>query len=261
MFATNIYKKFALPLAAPLGRSLIISTVLQAIAAVFAITGNLLVLTVYYENAKLRTRVSSLFAINLAISDFIIGFLVLPLMIFTNVCILFDEVLFLRAVIESILIPFLSSVSIWTLLGASVDRLIAIRFPESYITRVTRKRIHIAVSFSWLYSSTWIWFPFLPGIVGKYFLMIRSLIGFLVIMLILFGWATIYRVMRQRRRKTSECAEGHPNAHMWYCMERKVAKIFFFVTITLYACFTPLWIRAVGHFFGVLDEVRFLGEF
>ena len=132
MFSTNIYEKFALPLPAPLSRSLIISIVLQAIAAVFAITGNLLVLIVYYENPKLRTRVSSLFAINLAISDFLIGFLVLPLMILTNVCILFGEVLFLRAVIESILIPFLSSVSIWTLLGASVDRLIAMRFPKKY---------------------------------------------------------------------------------------------------------------------------------
>lgn len=254
MFSTNIYDKFALPLSDSLSSILIVSSVFHAFCSALSIGGNIIVLIVYYEKPHLLANVSSFFIINLAISDLVIGLILLPLMILTNIFILCGQVLFVRAVLEGMLLPFLSSVSIWTVLGASIDRFIAIRYSHDYRTIVTRQRVRNAILFSWVYSSTWFWFPFLPGLVGKYLLMIRSFIGFLVIMVVVFSWVAVYLKLRQLRRTRADFDGGRSNRAFWSTMQRKIAKTFFCVVIVLYACFVPLWIRAIGHFFGVLDN-------
>lgn len=164
MFSTNIDEKFALPLKQSVSIALIISVVFLAVCAIISIGGNLLVLLVYLKRVlHQRARPPDYIIVNLAISDFIVGLIIIPLMITTDIFILCRQVLFLRAVLESVLIPFLSSVSIWTVLGASIDRFLAIKRPYHYKSIVNPSRVNKWLLFTWTYASTWIWFPFLPG--------------------------------------------------------------------------------------------------
>ena len=164
MFSTNIDEKFALPLNQSVSIVLTISVVFLAVCAIVSICGNLLVLSVYLKRVfHERPRPPDYFIVNLAISDFVVGLIIIPLMITTDVFILCRQVLFLRAVLESVLMPFLSSVSIWTALGASIDRFLAIKRPYHYKDIVNPSRVGKWLLFTWTYASTWIWFPFLPG--------------------------------------------------------------------------------------------------
>jgi hypothetical protein len=164
MFLTNIYEKFSLPLSDSLFTILIISVVFNAICAVVSITGNLLVLFVYTKRIlHHRAEAPDFLIVNLAISDFLVGIILLPLTFLTDIFILCRQVLFLRAVLESSLMPFLSSVSIWTALGASIDRFVSVKWPHEYKTIMNRRRVKKWIFFTWAYASSWIWFPFLPG--------------------------------------------------------------------------------------------------
>ena len=165
MFLTNIHEKFALPLSQSLHTILIISILFHAICAVVSISGNLLVLLVYAKRIlHHRAQAPDFLLFNLAISDFAVGLILLPLTIVTDVFILCRQVLFLRAILESVLMPFLASISIWTAFGASIDRLVSIKWPYDYKSIMNRSRIHKWIFFTWAYASSWIWFPFLPGV-------------------------------------------------------------------------------------------------
>ena len=164
MFLTNIYEKFALPLSQGLYTTLIISIVFHAICAVVSISGNLLVLLVYMKRVlHHRAQTPDMLVVNLAITDFVVGLILLPLTIVTDVFILCRQVVFLRAVLESIMMPLLSSVSIWTALGASIDRFVSVKWPHQYRRIMNRSRVQKWIFFTWSYASFWIWFPFLPG--------------------------------------------------------------------------------------------------
>ena len=164
MFSTNIYEKFSLPLSESIYSILIISVIFHAICAVVSISGNFLVLLVYTKRVlHHRAQAPDFLIVNLAISDFAVGLILLPLTIVTDIFILCGHVLFLRAVVESSLMPFLSSVSIWTALGASIDRLVSVKWPHQYKTIMNRCRVQKWIFFTWAYASSWIWFPFLPG--------------------------------------------------------------------------------------------------
>lgn len=164
MFSTNIDEKFALPLRQSVEIALTISIGFQAVCAVISISGNLVVLLVYLKRVfQQLARPRDYFIVNLAISDFIVGLIIIPLMVVTDVFILCRQVLFLRAVLESVLMPFLSSVSIWTVFGMSIDRFLAIKRPCRYKAIMNTGRVTKWLLFTWTYASTWIWFPFLPG--------------------------------------------------------------------------------------------------
>ena len=165
MFSTNIHEKFAQPLSESVYVVLVISTLLHVVNAIVSTSGNMLVVSVYGKrlHGGQTLRPPDLLVLNLAISDVAVGLFLLPLMIVTDIFILLGRVLFLRAVLESFFMPFLSSVSIWTVFGTSIDRFISIKWPHTYKTTLHRARVRKWICFTWLYASTWIWFPFLPG--------------------------------------------------------------------------------------------------
>ena len=164
MFLTNIHEKFALPLNQSLYSALVVSIFFHCLCAVVSISGNLLALLVYVKRVlHRRAKTTDFLILNMAISDFILGLIVLPLMVFTDVFILCRHVLFLRAVLESILMPFLSSISLWTVLGASIDRLISLKKPFEYKNIMSPSRVRKWIIFIWTCASSWTWFPFLPG--------------------------------------------------------------------------------------------------
>ena len=93
--------------------------------------------------------------------------------------------------------------------------------------------------------------------VGKYCLMVRSFIGFCVATAIIYCWINIYRVLR-RLKKVHDGQDTSRKHKTWHSsMKTKVAKMFFCVVFSLYACYIPLWVRAIAHGFNCLKSPQY----
>lgn len=119
----------------------------------FTIGGNVLVCLAVGTSHRLH-RTSSCFVVALAVTDLLLGLLVLPL----------SATLELRGgrwplggTICNIYLSTdvtLATASIFTLLAISVDRYLAISVPLSYTTRLTRARAAAAIVLIWIFSLT-----------------------------------------------------------------------------------------------------------
>ena len=100
--------------------------------------------------------------------------------------------------------------------------------------------------------------PWFSGVVGKYCLIVRSFLGFCVATAIICCWINIYRELR----KLKKVHDGQDNsgAHKTWrhnTIKKKVAKMFFCVVFSLYACYIPLWVRAIAHGFNCLKSPEY----
>ena len=78
---------------------------------------------------------------------------------------------------------------------------------------------------------------------GRYLVVTRSFIGFCIAMSIIFCWVSIYRTLRQIDKNRAVRDAARSNSSWRRNVKRKVAKMFFFVVISLYVCYIPLWLR------------------
>ena len=83
--------------------------------------------------------------------------------------------------------------------------------------------------------------------------MIRSFVGFCVASVIICCWIAIHRELRKHRKRVGVQEASEANKRWLHYVQKKVAKMFFCITISLYACYTPLWIRAIAHGFKALN--------
>ncbi|XP_026766116.3 histamine receptor H2b [Pangasianodon hypophthalmus] len=128
----------------------------------FTIGGNVLVCLAVGTSRRLR-RISSCFVVALAVTDLLLGLLVLPL----------SATLELRGgrwplggAICNIYLSMdvtLGTASIFTLLAISVDRYLAISDPLSYTTRFTPARAAAAIMVIWILSFTMAFAPIYMG--------------------------------------------------------------------------------------------------
>ena len=81
--------------------------------------------------------------------------------------------------------------------------------------------------------------------------MVRSFVGFCVATAIIFCWIGVYCELRRQKRIHSQDTQ-HARKTWHKSLKRKVAKMFFCVVVSLYLCYVPLWVRAVGHYFNSL---------
>ncbi|XP_072174687.1 adenosine receptor A1-like [Diadema setosum] len=121
----------------PLNTALLLTCVLPLI--VCSIVGNGLVVFAVYRCHRLRTPAYLIIA-SLAVADFFIGFLGIPLYLYFNLssttrCDSFDGILFTAPLMV------FSAVSFAQIITVSVDRYIAITRPLRYATIVTTKRV------------------------------------------------------------------------------------------------------------------------
>ncbi|XP_072515642.1 histamine receptor H2b [Salminus brasiliensis] len=130
---------------------------------VLTISGNTLVCLAVGTSRRLW-RISNCFVVSLAITDLLLGLLVLPLTAtlelrsgrwslggtFCNIYLSVDAML--------------CTASIYTLLAISVDRYLAISGPLSYSRRVTRPRVAAAIGTIWALSVTMAFVPIQLGL-------------------------------------------------------------------------------------------------
>lgn len=111
-------------------------TVLEAIVAIGAFVGNLLVVIVFVQDKRLR-KVTNFYVISLAVADMLVGLIGIPSAILTKMGIPEDS-LHLCLTMLSLLIV-LCTISILNLLAVSLDRYWAILHPMDYHRRISGK--------------------------------------------------------------------------------------------------------------------------
>ncbi|KAG7502538.1 trace amine-associated receptor 13c-like [Solea senegalensis] len=123
--------------------------VILSCLSLLTVTLNLLVIISISHFRQLHTS-TNLLLLSLAVSDFLVGLLLMPGRI-----ILMTGCWFLGSVICGLFFYasfFLTSASVGTMVLISVDRYVAICDPLSYSTKVTHQRVKISVSVCWACS-------------------------------------------------------------------------------------------------------------
>ncbi|XP_033647363.1 histamine H1 receptor-like [Asterias rubens] len=137
----------------PIGVAVPFATIMTLLSLI-TIFGNSLVIYAVRTEKRLQT-VSNYFIVSLAVSDFLIGMIVMPLS--TVYFVSEDWVLGLVPCQIWLCIDYVSSTaSIFNLLVLSLDRYWSIRYPLKYMRKRTGKRASIMISCAWLGSAVWI---------------------------------------------------------------------------------------------------------
>ncbi|XP_040913470.1 trace amine-associated receptor 13c-like [Toxotes jaculatrix] len=110
---------------------------------------NLLVIISISHFRKLYTT-TNLLLLSLAVSDFLVGLLLMPFELFMRSCWIIGN--FMCAVTYFVGFLFVNA-SVGTMVLISVDRYIAICDPMFYSTKVTLKRVQLCVCLCWIFSS------------------------------------------------------------------------------------------------------------
>ena len=174
----------------PLKTFAIINCVLNAPLMLISITGNALVLAAIIRTPSIRSTSVTMLC-SLAVSDLLVGFVVQPLFIASE--------LTTSGLVERLseMMEFvLCGVSLCTMTAISVDRFIALRYPMKYQSAVISKwrAIYASIIFIWLFNMLFSSFYFLNWM--TYFSVISVGIC-LCIFISTFSYIRIYRVVRQ----------------------------------------------------------------
>ena len=121
-----------------------------SLSGLAAVTGNAVVLWLFYKNETLRT-ISNRFLASLSVADFLVGLVVNPISIVITSLIQPPARSFLWYFIGMLWIHTTAATT-FNLCCVSVDRFIAIRFPFRYQDIVTKKRCYTAIIVVWLIS-------------------------------------------------------------------------------------------------------------
>ncbi|XP_026222768.1 trace amine-associated receptor 8a-like [Anabas testudineus] len=122
---------------------------LMSFFSLFTVFLNLLVIISISHFRQLHTP-TNLLLLSLAVSDFLVGLIVMPFQIlFSEPCWLLGDLVCALYY----LLPFITiSASVGNMVMISVDRYVAICDPLQYPTKFTLKRVQISVLLCWIYS-------------------------------------------------------------------------------------------------------------
>ncbi|XP_058508679.1 trace amine-associated receptor 13c-like [Solea solea] len=132
----------------PYVETMLTYTVLSCITILTVIL-NLLVIISISHFKQLHTT-TNLLLLSLAVADFLVGLLQMPLLLLQNQgCWFLGDVM---CVVHYFLAALVFSVSVGSMVLISVDRYIAICNPMFYTTRVTLTRVKLCVCLCWIFS-------------------------------------------------------------------------------------------------------------
>ena len=192
------------------GRAIFLSS-LNTFLSITAILGNALIL-VALRNVSSVHPPTKLLLRCLAVTDLCVGLISQPLfvsMILNSVTKINMNILFYLFNVTVALCFTLSSVSVYTLMALSVDRLLALLLGLRYRQVVTLRRVFAAECCFWLMSiSCGFIYSFWRRLVGY---IISAVIGILALCISIFCYTKIFISLRQRQARV-QCQTGHERA-------------------------------------------------
>ncbi|XP_071805860.1 adenosine receptor A2a-like [Asterias amurensis] len=187
--------------------------VIEIVFAVFAIFGNLTVITIYLLEPRLRNTLSNIYLISLAVSDFCMGAIAIPIILIAlqGIPRSFPACLFLLSILVMIDVA-----SVFSLLAMTLDRYYSISRPLRYCVVVTKSRAVAGALLAWFVAFLFIvpmlagWHNGPPSQPQCYFLEVVSLqyMTFLFFAAILapfflmcFAYIQIYLIIRKQLKQ------------------------------------------------------------
>lgn len=219
----------------------ILFVLISAVLSVFTCFGNTMVLLAYLKSSMLRKKLSSIFVINLAVTDWLVGVVVHPLlMIFFFQAINDDSSCFLSSLL-TLVIPILMMVSLFSVVGATAERFLAVVYPIYHKTELTKTRLRTFVLFSWMYATSWISILFLSEENIKIYVTLNGVLPIIMTLFVVILWVYIFIVIRGQSAVGNTCRGQRKTALLQrHKSERKTAKMFLVATLSLYVSYTPL---------------------
>ncbi|XP_062857131.1 trace amine-associated receptor 13c-like [Trichomycterus rosablanca] len=243
-----------------------------AIVVLLTLGGNLLVIISVFHFKKLHTPTNML-VLSLAISDFLIGALVMPpLLIWTiESCWIFGQRFCINFSISSI---FLTSISIYNVVLIAVDRYFALSNPFLYMNKVSVMRINVVIVINWcvwmVYSFALLYFngtlsswTKCPNVCSLIFNEVLSVIDLVftfifpcsVIIILYSGVFVIAKKHATAIRELSKQTRSQTHTESMKS-ERKAAKVLGILVSVFMACLLPYYIYSfVGELQYVLKSV------
>ena len=219
----------------------IVLVLLSAILSVFTCFGNSMVLLAYIKSSLPCKKLSSVFVINLAFTDCVVGVIVHPLLIIFFVQTINHDSSCLLPSILALIIPILMMVSLFSVAGATAERFLAIVYPFYHKTELTKTRLRVFVLLSWMYAMSWISVMFLSKNNLKIFVTLNSVLPIIMTTFTVILWFYIFFEIRGQSIVGITIA-GRPQTILQYRLksERKTAKTFLIATLSLYVSYSPL---------------------
>ena len=201
----------------------IILSVVCALASVMGILGNFLVLLAVGKNQVLRT-IPDLFITSLAISDFSVCGLFLPMSIYAfNHS---ENEIF--AIVKSFLGHTSMVASATNMFAVTVDRVIAIRYPFKYVTVMTTRNTLVGMALVWIISLVF-GVLYAPNLVSRMYIALYSAALLLTTMSM---YIYIFIIAKRQENRIQNIQQGSNGS----TAEKKVAKTIFTV-VGIYGLF------------------------
>ncbi|XP_076869726.1 adenosine receptor A1 [Brachyhypopomus gauderio] len=234
----------------------VIYTAVEAFIAVGCCVGNALVIWAVWTCGALR-HATFCFIFSLAVADFLVGALAVPLAILVDG---HAETSFGGCLFISCVVIVLTQASVFSLLGIAMDRCLRVYIPLQYKRKVKVIHSWTAVAVCWLtatllgfipmfewsrhdpvaHSNSTITCKFLTVIPKSYlvnFSFLSCAFPALIIMTALYCY--IFCKISQQLRRGSNCTT---NSHSYYRKEQKLAYLLVLVLTLFAACWLPLHI-------------------
>ncbi|XP_022801317.1 dopamine receptor 2-like [Stylophora pistillata] len=168
-----------------------------SLSSFVAVTGNAVVLWLFYKNEFLRT-ISNRYLASLSVADFSVGFFVDPVWLASRCWIQPPLHTMLLEVIQVLWIHTTATTT-FNICCVSVDRFIAIRFPFRYQDFVTVKSCYAVIILVWLSSSVLSFSTFfLDGSKKEMFLSLTCIIYVISLLVVSFCYVSIFKAARKQ---------------------------------------------------------------
>uniref|UniRef100_A0A336LTV7 CSON000459 protein n=1 Tax=Culicoides sonorensis TaxID=179676 RepID=A0A336LTV7_CULSO len=242
---------------AAIQNDVIIWSTVDGFLVVTIVCGNVLTILAVRYSRRLRSIISNLFILSLAISDMIVGF-TLPYHLAFYVGTKLGNVRF-WCILRFFLIILACCVSIWNLMAIAVDRYIAICYPLHYTRYITRKAAVTHVGIGWVLSFfiaiiPVFWNNFSTAsecefdeVLPKWYLggIITPIFSIVWICLLL----TYSRILQEASKHAKQMRVLHDRASDWKSVQ---------VCVLVLGCFTLCWIPyfvvAMVQMFDIFDD-------
>ncbi|XP_078371335.1 histamine H2 receptor-like [Oculina patagonica] len=196
----------------------IIHTVILAATTLLSLIGNSLVCLAFYRNRRLRT-VTNFYVLSLAVADIMVATFVFP---FSTVASGLHRWPFNYnfCQLTGFIMLYWAAVSLWTLALTSINRYFCVVKPQRYSIFFTKKKTILSILSVWVYfliflptfnSAAHVLFRWDPNILvcspnyakkvtERVAYISFACISFILLLVVLFGYGRVYRVVRQHNR-------------------------------------------------------------
>ncbi|XP_041941396.1 adenosine receptor A1-like [Alosa sapidissima] len=245
----------------------VLFTVLEVLIAVACCLGNLLVIWAVWKCGAMRRQATFCLIISLAVADFLVGAVVVPLRVVTDNRV---QMPFYSCLSLTCMVMFLTRVPVFCQLALTVDRFLRVIIPLRYKTTVTVQRSWWVVAACWLTAATVGFTPFMgwnnlssksQNMTHCQFLSVMSLsymvyiyfyTCFLIPMLVMTTlYGCIFTIIHRQLRKTSTGVSSS-----YYYKERNLTRSLVLVLVLFAVCWLPIHLMDMADFHGLAVPIE-----